>query len=71
MCLWVLFSPGLSVMVGRSTRGSWDQAKELVKGKVVTKIVDEMWTYLYRNTRTFYKWVSTCYAYTKMGAYII
>ncbi|QXJ34940.1 hypothetical protein J5U22_01487 [Saccharolobus shibatae] len=39
----------------------WNKAKELVKGKVVTKVVDEMWTYLYRNTRTFYKWVFTCY----------
>ncbi|QXJ35120.1 hypothetical protein J5U22_01667 [Saccharolobus shibatae] len=31
----------------------WD--KGFVKGKVVTKVVDEMWTYLYRNTRAFYK----------------
>ncbi|QXJ33623.1 Transcriptional regulator, HTH [Saccharolobus shibatae] len=23
----------------------WNKAKELVKGKVVTKVVDEMWTY--------------------------
>jgi hypothetical protein len=25
----------------------WGRAKELVKGKVVAKVVDEMWTYLY------------------------
>ncbi|QXJ30585.1 hypothetical protein J5U21_00231 [Saccharolobus shibatae] len=49
----------------------WNKAKELVKGKVVTKVVDEMWTYLYRNTRAFYKWVFTCYVYTKIGAYLI
>ena len=38
------------------------RAKELVKGKVVAKVVDEMWTYLYKNARAFYKWVSlvTC-----------
>ena len=45
----------------------WGRAKELVKGKVVTKVVDEMWTYLYKNTRAFYKWVFTCYVYTKLG----
>ena len=49
----------------------WNKAKELVKGKVVTKVVDEMWTYLYRNTRAFYKWVFTCYVYTRLGLYII
>jgi hypothetical protein len=25
----------------------WGRAKELVKGKVVAKVVDEVWTYLY------------------------
>jgi hypothetical protein len=25
----------------------WGRAKEPVKGKVVAKVVDEMWTYLY------------------------
>jgi len=49
----------------------WGRAKELVKGKVVTKVVDEMWTYLYKNTRAFYKWVFTCYVYTKLGVYLI
>ena len=49
----------------------WGKAKELVKGKVVTKVVDEMWTYLYKNTRAFYKWVFTCYVYTKLGVYLI
>ena len=49
----------------------WSRAKEFVKGKVVTKVVDEMWTYLYRNTRAFYKWVFTCYVYTRLGLYII
>ncbi len=43
-------------MVGRSTRSLWGKAKELVKGSVVAKVVDEMWTYLYKNTRAFYKW---------------
>jgi hypothetical protein len=33
----------------------WSRTEELVKGKVVTKVVDEMWTYLYKNTRAFYK----------------
>jgi hypothetical protein len=49
----------------------WGRAKELVKGKVVAKVVDEMWTYLYKNTRAFYKWVFTCYVYTKLGVYLI
>ncbi len=31
----------------------WGKAKELVKGDVVAKVVDEMWTYLYKNTRAF------------------
>jgi hypothetical protein len=43
----------------------------LVKGKVVAKVVDEMWTYLYKNARAFYKWVFTCYVYTKLGVYLI
>ena len=49
----------------------WGRAKELVKGKVVAKVVDEMWTYLYKNARAFYKWVFTCYVYTKLGVYLI
>jgi IS1 family transposase len=49
----------------------WGRAKELVKGNVVAKVVDEMWTYLYKNTRAFYKWVFTCYVYTKPGVYLI
>lgn len=40
----------------------WGRAKDSVKGKVV----DEMWTYLYKNTRAFHKWVFTCYVYTKL-----
>jgi len=31
----------------------WGRAKELVKGRVVVKVVDEMWTYLYKNTGLF------------------
>ncbi len=34
----------------------WGKTKGLVKGSVVAKVVDEMWTYLYKNTRAFYKW---------------
>ncbi len=34
----------------------WGKTEGLVKGSVVTKVVDEMWTYLYKNTRVFYKW---------------
>ena len=49
----------------------WGRAKELVKGKVVAKVVDEMWTYLYKNIRAFYKWVFTCYVYTKPGVNLI
>ncbi len=49
----------------------WGRAEELVKGKVVAKVVDEMWTYLYKNTRAFYKRVFTCYVYTKLGVYLI
>jgi len=45
----------------------WGKAKELVKGNVVTKVVDEMWTYLFKNVRAFYKWIFTCYVYTKLG----
>ncbi|BDB99989.1 hypothetical protein SACC_30060 [Saccharolobus caldissimus] len=47
----------------------WCRAKEFVKGKVVTKVVDEMWTY--RNARAFYKWVFTCYVYTSLGLYLV
>jgi hypothetical protein len=39
----------------------WGRAKGLVKGGVVAKVVDEMWTYLYKNTRAFYKWVFCLY----------
>jgi hypothetical protein len=49
----------------------WGRAKDSVKGKVVTKVVNEMWTYLYKNTRAFHKWVFTCYVYTKLGVYLI
>ena len=45
----------------------WGKAKELVKGNVVTKVVDKMWTYLFKNVRAFYKWIFTCYVYTKLG----
>ena len=38
----------------------WGRAEELVKGKVVVKVVDEMRTYLYKNTRAFHKLVFTC-----------
>jgi len=31
----------------------WGRAKDSVKGKVVAKVVDEMWTYLYKNTGLF------------------
>jgi hypothetical protein len=44
----------------------WGRAEDSVKGKVVAKVVDEMWTYLYKNTRAFHKWVFTCYVYTKL-----
>ncbi|MBB5254902.1 hypothetical protein HNQ62_002676 [Sulfurisphaera ohwakuensis] len=47
---WVLCLLGLSVMVGR---GSWSRAKDMVNGRVVTKAVDEMWTYLFRNAWAF------------------
>ncbi|WP_432517828.1 IS1/IS1595 family N-terminal zinc-binding domain-containing protein [Saccharolobus islandicus] len=49
----------------------WGKTKGLVKGSVVTKVVDEMWAYLYKNTRTFYKWIFTCYVYTRLGVYLI
>jgi IS1 family transposase len=49
----------------------WGRAEDSVKGKVVAKVVDEMWTYLYKNARAFYKWVFTCYVYTKLGVYLI
>ena len=26
---------------------------------------------MYKNTRAFYKWVFTCYVYTKLGVYLI
>jgi Transposase and inactivated derivatives len=44
----------------------WGKAKDLVKGGVVSKVVDEMWTYLYKNARAFYKWIFTCYVYTRL-----
>lgn len=34
----------------------WGKTKGLVKGGVVSKVVDEMCTYLYKNARVFYKW---------------
>jgi len=46
----------------------WTKAKE---GKVVTKVVDEMWTYLYKNARTFYKWIFTCFVYTTLGLLVL
>ena len=49
----------------------WGKAEELVKGNVVTKVVDEMWTYLFKNVRAFYKWIFTCYVYTKLGVYLV
>ena len=49
----------------------WGKAKELVKGNVVTKVVDEMWTYLYKNTRAFYRWIFTCYVYTTLGLLVL
>lgn len=39
---WVLFSPGLSVKVGRDTRSLWRKAKDLVTGMVVAMVVDNM-----------------------------
>ena len=48
-------------------RSWWSRVKEFVKGKVVY----EMWTYLYRNNRAFYKWVFTCYMYIRLGLYIV
>ncbi|BFI76897.1 hypothetical protein YN1HA_29950 [Sulfurisphaera ohwakuensis] len=41
----------------------------MVRASVVSKVVDEMWTY--RNARAFYKWVFTCYVYTSLGLYPI
>ncbi|GAA5419253.1 hypothetical protein Stok01_01211 [Sulfurisphaera tokodaii] len=48
-------------------RSWWSRVKEFVKGKVVY----EMWTYLYRNNRAFYKWVFTCYVFRSLGVYLI
>jgi hypothetical protein len=45
----------------------WGKAKDLIKGNVITKVVDEMWTYLYRNARAFYKWAFTRYVYTSIS----
>ncbi len=39
-------------MVGKGMRSLWGKVKDLAKGKVV----DEMWTYLFRNIKAFYKW---------------
>ncbi len=43
----------------------------MVKDKVTAKVVDEMWTYLYRDAKAFYKWIFTCYVYTSLGFYLI
>ncbi|ADX86702.1 ISC1173 transposase [Sulfolobus islandicus REY15A] len=45
----------------------WGKTKGLVKGGVVSKVVDEMCTYLYKNARAFYKWIFTCYVYTSIS----
>ncbi len=39
-------------MVGKGMRSLWGKVKDLAKGKVV----DEMWTYLFRNIKAFYTW---------------
>jgi hypothetical protein len=49
----------------------WGKVKDLVKGKVVAKVVDEMWTYLFKNIKAFYKWVFTCFVYTSLGLYVL
>jgi len=48
----------------------WGKAKDLVEGKVAAKVVDEIWTYLYKNIEAFYKWVFTCFVYTSLGLYV-
>jgi len=49
----------------------WTEAKEVLEGKVVTEVVDEMWTYLYKNTRAFYKWTFTRFVYTTLGLLVL
>ena len=69
MCLWVLCLPCYGGKKYEKVVNLWNKAKELVKGKMVT--VDEMWTYLHKNARAFYKWVFTCYVYTSLGFYSV
>ena len=49
----------------------WGKAKDSVKGEVTAKVVDEMWTYLFKNVKAFYKWVFTCFVYTPLGLYVL
>ena len=45
----------MSVMVRGNEKlvEMWTEAKEVSEGKVVTEVVDEMWTYMYKNTGHF------------------
>ena len=75
MCLWVLFSQRYGGQKYEKLAELWGRAKDLVKGGVVAKIVDEMWTYLYKNTRAFYKWLFCLYFprrwHTSLGLSIV
>jgi hypothetical protein len=42
----------------------------VTNGKVVTKVVDEVWHFL-RNVKVFYKRVFTCFTYTTLGLYVV
>jgi len=45
----------------------WGKVKDLVKGKVI----DEIWTYLFKNIKAFCKCVFTCFVYTSLGLYVL
>jgi len=49
----------------------WGRARDTVEGKTTAKVVDEMWTYIFRNSRAFYKWVFTCFVYSALGLYLV
>jgi transposase-like protein/IS1 family transposase len=46
----------------------WLKARE--HNESVTRVVDEMWTYLFKRDKGFYKWVFTIFDYTRRGLYV-
>ena len=46
----------------------WLKARE--HNESVTRVADEMWTYLFKRDKGFYKWLFTIFDYTRRGLYM-